>query len=141
MSTIDDCRTIQLPKIEDQRGNLTFIESGRHIPFSLLRAYWIYDVPGGEYRGGHAYRTLQEFVIALSGSFDVELDDGTDRKIVPLNRSYYGLHVTAGIWRQFKNFSTNAVALVLASAPYDENDYIRDYDAFVQLRRDAHDSR
>jgi hypothetical protein len=139
--TIDDCRTIQLPKIQDDRGNLTFVESLRHVPFPVLRVYWLYDVPGGEYRGGHGYRTLHEFVIALSGSFDVEVDDGLDRKIVPLNRPYYGLHVRPAIWRQFKNFSTNAVGLVLASGPYDEDDYFRDYDAYVQYRRDANDGR
>lgn len=141
MNTVDDCRTIQLPKVEDARGNLTFVESGRHIPFAIMRAYWIYDVPGGEYRGGHAYGTLDEFVVALSGSFDVDLDDGSEHKIVPLNRSYYGLHVPAGIWRQFRNFSTNAVALVLASAAYDETDYIRDYDAYIEFRRQPNDGR
>ena len=139
--TIDDCRTIQLPKIQDDRGNLTFVESLRHVPFPVLRVYWIYDVPAGEYRGGHAYRTLDEFVIALSGSFDVEVDDGVDRKIVPLNRAYYGLHVRSAIWRRFQNFSTNAVGLVLASGPYDEHDYFRDYDAYVNYRLDANDGR
>lgn len=135
MSTaaLGSCRTIQLPKIVDDRGNLTFVE-GQHIAFPIRRVYWIYDVPGGEYRGGHAYRTLHEFVIAASGSFDVELDDGEEKRIVPLNRSYYGLSVPPMMWRQFKNFSTNAVCLVLASAPYDESDYIRDYESYRRLR-------
>jgi hypothetical protein len=139
--TIDDCRTIQLPKVQDDRGNLTFVESLRHVPFPVLRVYWIYEVPAGEYRGGHACRTLDEFVIALSGSFDVEVDDGVDRKIVPLNRPYYGLRVRPAIWRRFKNFSTNAVGLVLASGAYDEDDYFRDYDAYIRYRRQANDGR
>jgi dTDP-4-dehydrorhamnose 3,5-epimerase-like enzyme len=139
MNTIDDSRTMQLPKIADDRGNLTFVESERHVPFLLQRAYWIYDVPGGEYRGGHANRTLREFVIALSGSFDVALDDGENSKVVALNRSYLGLYVPPGIWRQFRNFSTNAVALILASGPYDENDYIRDHDDYVRFRSIPHD--
>ena len=133
VAALQNCRTIQLPKIVDVRGNLTFLEE-RHIEFPIRRVYWISDVPGGEYRGGHAYRTLREFVIAASGSFDVQLDDGSEQRIVPLNRSYYGLSIPPMIWRQFKNFSTNAVCLVLASAPYDESDYIRDHDAYRRLR-------
>jgi hypothetical protein len=132
--TIDACRTLQLPKIVDARGNLTFVESERHIPFTIRRVYWIYDVPGGETRGGHAYRQLDEFLIALSGSFDIELDDGTDRKIIPLNRSYYGLHIPPMIWRRLRNFSTNSVCLILASLPYDEADYLRDHDHFLAAR-------
>jgi dTDP-4-dehydrorhamnose 3,5-epimerase-like enzyme len=132
MSTMADCRTIQLPKIPDDRGNLSFIEAGRPIPFVIKRIYWIYDVPGGETRGGHAYKTLQEFVVALSGSFDVVLDDGKERKIVPLNRSYHGLYVPNMIWRDIENFSTNAVCMILASQPYSASDYIRDYQTFLQ---------
>ena len=122
---------IQLPKILDRRGNLSFIEAGNHIPFEIKRTYWIYDVPGGEVRGGHAYRENQEFIVALSGSFDVLLDDGKEQKVFPLNRSYYGLYVPKGVWRQMRNFSTNSLALVLASTVYNENDYIRNYEEFL----------
>lgn len=122
---------INLPKIIDNRGNLSFAEELNHIPFKIERTYWIYDVPGGEIRGGHAYKENQEFIIALSGSFDVVLDDGKEKKTYSLNRSYYGLYVPKGMWRQMQNFSTNSLALVLASIPYDENDYIRDYDEFL----------
>jgi dTDP-4-dehydrorhamnose 3,5-epimerase-like enzyme len=122
---------IQLPKIVDNRGNLSFIEEQNHIPFEIKRTYWIYDVPGGEVRGGHAYKENQEFIVALSGSFDVLLDDGKEQKIFSLNRSYYGLYIPKGIWRQMKNFSTNSLALVLASTVYDEDDYIRNYEEFL----------
>jgi len=132
---LDRCRVIELPRLPDPRGTLTFIEGGRHIPFHVQRTYWIYDVPGGEVRGGHAYRTLEEFVIALSGSFEVELDDGEDRRTVLLNRSYYGLYVPALIWRQLKNFSTNSVCLIAASAVYDEGDYLREYPDFLAAVR------
>lgn len=121
-----------LPRIEDVRGNLSFVEGMRHVPFTIRRTYWIYDVPGGEARGGHASRTLDEFFIALSGSFDVRLDDGRRETIVPLNRSYFGLLVPRMTWRRLENFSTNAVCLALASAPFDESDYIRDYDQFTR---------
>ena len=126
---------IDLPKFLDARGNLSFVEEFRHIPFKIERTYWIYDVPGGEKRGGHAYRENQEFIIALSGSFDVILDDGHDRKTFSLNRSYYGLYVPKGIWREMDNFSTNSLALVLSSTPYDPNDYIYDYEQF-KIHRD-----
>lgn len=132
--SVADCRIVDLPRILDPRGNLTFIEGERHVPFSVQRAYWIYDVPGGEVRGGHAYRTLDELLVSLSGSFDVVLDDGRERRVVPLNRSYVGLLVPRMIWRHVENFSTNSVCLILASAPYDEDDYIRDYDLFRRLR-------
>jgi hypothetical protein len=132
--TTDDCITIQLPKIPDVRGNLTYIEGGMHIPFAVRRAYWMYDVPGGEVRGGHAYRTLQEFVIALSGSFDLVLTDGTRRRTVAMNRSYYGVFVPRLVWRQVGNFSTNAVCLILASGDYDESDYLRRYDEYLAVR-------
>lgn len=134
MISIQDCRLIDLPKIHDPRGNLTFIESGEHVPFEIERAFWIYDVPGGTARGGHAYRTGQEFIVALSGSFDVMLDDGSHRVHYTLNRSYHGLVVPNLIWREMINFSTNAVTLVLASIPYDPEDYMRDYKDFLQLR-------
>lgn len=122
---------VQLPKILDRRGNLTFIEGEKHIPFEIKRTYWIYDVPGGEMRGGHAFKTQQEFIVALSGSFDVVIDNGTSKEVFHLNRSYFGLYVPAGMWRQMVNFSTNSLAMVLASTAYDSNDYIRDYSQFI----------
>ncbi len=123
-------RIIDLPKIGDKRGNLSLVEEFKHIPFKIERTYWIYDVPGGEKRGGHAYRENQEFIVALSGSFDVVLDDGKEKKLYSLNRSYYGLYVPKGWWRQMENFSTNALALVLASTSYTKEDYIYDYQEF-----------
>ena len=128
--TINDAKIIELPKFLDARGNLSVIEELKDIPFKIERTYWIYDVPGGETRGGHAYKENQEFIVALSGSFDVVLDDGKEKKTFSLNRSYYGLYVPKGMWRQMKNFSTNSLALVLSSTKYDENDYIRNYDNF-----------
>lgn len=124
---------IGLPKIEDERGNLSFFESMNQIPFQIKRAYWIYDVPGGYERGGHAFKTQHEFIIALSGSFDVSLDDGFTQQTFSLNRSYYGLYIPAGFWRYMTNFSTNSLALVTSSTHYSENDYIRDYDNFIQF--------
>lgn len=121
---------IKLPKFLDARGNLSFIEQESHIPFKIQRAYWIYDVPGGEMRGGHAYKENEELIVALSGSFDVVLDDGNEKKTFSLNRSYYGLYVPKGTWREMQNFSTNSLALILSSTRYDESDYIRDYDEF-----------
>ena len=123
-------KIIQLPKFLDARGNLSFIEQENHIPFKIQRTYWIYDVPGGEKRGGHAYKENEELIVALSGSFDVIVDDGKEKKTFSLNRSYYGLYVPKGIWREMQNFSTNSLALILSSTKYDENDYIRDYDEF-----------
>ena len=123
---------INLPKILDQRGNLSFVEELKHIPFEIKRSYWIYDVPGGAERGGHAYRKNDEFMIALSGSFDVVLNDGKEEKIYHLNRSYYGLYVPRMIWRSMRNFSTNSLALVVSSIEYDENDYIREYSDFLK---------
>ena len=134
MTSIHDCRLIDLPRIQDRRGNLTFIEAARHVPFEVARAFWIYDVPGGTVRGGHAYRTVNEFVLALSGSLEVSLDDGTHRVCHTLSRSYYALLVPNLIWRQMVNFSTNAVALVLASGLYSPEDYVRHYDEFLKLR-------
>lgn len=128
---------LQLPKIVDARGNLSFVEANRHIPFEIKRAYWIYDVPGGEVRGGHAFIEQDEFIIALSGSFDVVVDTGNGRKKrFPLNRSYFGLYIPKGVWRSLENFSTNSLALVLASTVYNENDYIRDYAEFITFAND-----
>lgn len=124
---------IDLPKIPDRRGNLSFIEGGRHIPFKIARSYWVYDVPGGETRGGHAFRENQEFVVALSGSFDVVLHDGKKEYRFHLNRSYYGVYIPKMMWRTLENFSTNSLALVLSSTPYDVKDYIRDFDEFTAL--------
>lgn len=125
-------RIIQLPKITDSRGNLSVIEELKDIPFKIERTYWIYDVPGGETRGGHAYKENQEFIVALSGSFDVVLDDGKEKKVFSLNRSYNGLYVPKGMWREMENFSTNSLALVLSSTKYDKDDYIRDYHEFIK---------
>ena len=129
MKTIES-NIIQLPKFLDARGNLSFIEQENHIPFKIERTYWIYDVPGGEKRGGHAYKENEELIVALSGSFDVIVDDGKEKKTFSLNRSYYGLYVPKGTWREMQNFSTNSLALILSSTKYDESDYIRDYDDF-----------
>ncbi len=126
MMRLENVRLIQLPKILDDRGNLTFFENEKQLPFAIARSYWIYDVPGGEVRGGHAYKTLQEFIIALSGSFDVVLDDGKQQKRFTLNRSYFGLYIPKMIWRHMENFSTNSVALITADKPYDDTEYIRD---------------
>lgn len=128
---------IQLPKFLDARGNLSFVEQEKHIPFVIRRTYWLYDVPGGECRGGHAYRENQEFIVALSGSFDVVLDDGTEKKTFTLNRSYYGLYVPKGLWREMENFSTNSLAMILSSTDYDARDYVRDYDEFFKLKQDG----
>lgn len=130
---MDKPRIIQLPKYLDARGNLSVIEEFKEIPFKIERTYWIYDVPGGEIRGGHAYKENQEFIVALSGSFDVVLDNGKDKKSFHLNRSYYGLYVPKGLWREMDNFSTNSLALILSSTKYNEADYIRDYSIFKHL--------
>jgi hypothetical protein len=130
---INDVRIINLPKIEDQRGNLSFYESLNHIPFEIKRTYWIYDVPGGQKRGGHAFKAQHEFIIALSGSFDVKLNDGKTEINYSLNRSYYGLYVPNMIWREMLNFSTNSLALIVSSTSYSDADYIRDYNLFQKL--------
>ena len=122
-----------LPKIADRRGNLTFIENNNHIPFEIKRVYYLYDVPGGESRGGHAHKTLEQFIIAASGSFDVILDDGVERKRFFLNRSYFGLYLSNLIWREIENFSSGSICLVLASDFYDEEDYIYNYDIFKKI--------
>jgi dTDP-4-dehydrorhamnose 3,5-epimerase-like enzyme len=131
---MQDVRFIELPKILDERGNLSFFENSNQIPFDIVRAYWIYDVPGGEVRGGHAYHSLQEVIVALSGSFDVVLNDGTCEKTFTLNRSYYGLYVPKMIWRQMQNFSTNSLALIVADQAYGEKEYIRDFDEFKAFK-------
>ena len=127
---------LNLPKVEDQRGNLSFIEEENHIPFKIARTYWIYDVPGGQKRGGHAFKEQKELIVALSGSFDVIVDDGKTKQTFTLNRSYYGLYISAGLWRQMQNFSTNSLALVMSSTHYNELDYIRDYQEFEKYRRE-----
>jgi dTDP-4-dehydrorhamnose 3,5-epimerase-like enzyme len=131
MNTIDNCKIIELPKIQDPRGNLSFIEEEKHFPFKIKRTYWIYDVPGGQVRGGHAFKEQHEMIVAISGSLDVILDDGKNQKVISLNRSYYGLYIPSGIWRQMENFSTNSLAMVLSSTEFFEEDYIRDYSEFL----------
>jgi hypothetical protein len=132
---IADCRMIDLPKVNDQRGNLTFIEGGRHVPFEVRRVFYLYDVPGGSSRAGHALKTCHQFLIAVSGAFDAILDDGAEQRRVHLNRSYHGLYVTPLTWRELDNFSSNSVCLVLASEPYAEADYYRDYASFLRAVR------
>lgn len=133
--TIDDCRIIELPKFLDARGNLSFAENFKQIPFEIKRTYWLYDVPGGITRGGHAEKANEEVVIALSGAFDITVDDGERSKTFTLNRSYYGLYIPKGLWREIKEFSTNSLALEFGSIAYDINDYIRDYDEFLQFSK------
>lgn len=128
---LEDCQFIDLPKIEDARGNLTFIEGMNHIPFDIQRVHYLYDVPGGSDRGAHAHKGLHQFMIAMSGSFDVVLDNGMNKKRFHLNRSYFGIYICPMMWRYLDNFSSGAVCTVLASAPYEESDYIRDYDSFL----------
>ena len=125
------CQTIELPKISDPRGNLTFIEGGRHVPFDIQRVYYLYDVPGGAERGGHAHKELHQLIIAMSGSFDVILDDGREKKRIHLNRSYSGLYICPMIWRELDNFSSGSVCMVLASNLYDESDYFRKHDDYL----------
>lgn len=132
--SIDLCQMVDLPKITDARGNLTFIEGCNHVPFDIERVYYLYDVPGGAERGGHAHKGLKQLIIAMSGSFDVVLDDGVNKKRVHLNRSYSGLYVCPMIWRELDNFSSGSVCMVLASNRYDEDDYYRDYDEFIGAR-------
>lgn len=132
--TLGDVKLIQLPRFLDERGNLSFLENEKQIPFSIARTYWIYDVPGGEQRGGHAYKTQQEFIVALSGSFDVVLDDGQNKKHFSLNRSYCGLYVPRLIWRHIENFSTNSLALIVSDQLYTKEDYIYEYGAFTSTK-------
>ncbi len=133
--SLHDCRIIDLPKISNASGNLTFIENDRHVPFSIKRVYYTYDVPGGAVRGGHAHKALQQLIVAVSGSFDVLLDDGIQKKHFHLNRSYYGLYICPMIWREIDNFSSGSVCMVLASDFYDEGDYCRDYAGFLNAVR------
>lgn len=135
--TVDDVKIIELPKFLDARGNLSFAEQNNHIPFEIKRTYWIYDVPGGEARGGHAFKENQEVVIALSGAFDVVVDDGVNKKTFTLNRSYYGLYIPKGLWRTMENFSTNSFALEFGSVGYSAEDYIREYDEYLNLKKDG----
>lgn len=135
MNNIDLCKIIDLPKIQDPRGNLTFVEGGNQVPFDIRRVYYLYDVPGGSERGGHAHKDLHQLIIAMSGSFDVVLDDGNNKKRIHLCRSYYGLYVCPMIWRELDNFSSGSVCMVLASNKYDEADYYRDYKEFREARR------
>lgn len=128
---IENCNVIQLNKISDPRGNLTFVESNRHVPFEIKRVYYLYDVPGGAERGGHGHKALHQLIVAISGSFDIHLDDGVAKKTIHMNRSYEGLYVCPMIWREIDNFTSGAVCLVLASDFYDEADYYRDYGNFV----------
>ncbi|HEY4351548.1 MAG TPA: FdtA/QdtA family cupin domain-containing protein [Paraburkholderia sp.] len=132
---LNDCRLIELPKITDPRGNLTFVEGGNHIPFDIRRVYYLYDVPGGSDRGAHAHRKLHQFVVAMSGSFDIVLDDGDRQRRFHLNRSYYGLYICPMMWRTLDNFSSGGVCMVLASEVYDPADYIRDHNEFLSLAR------
>ena len=129
---LKDCHLIKLPKVTDVRGNLSFIEENRHVPFSIKRIYYLYDVPGGASRGGHAHKKLHQLIISIAGSFDITLDDGQKKKVYSLNRADCGLYVTNGIWRVLDNFSSGAVCMVLASELYDENDYLRDYESFLK---------
>lgn len=137
MATIEDVKIIELPKFTDPRGNLSFVEQLNHIPFEIKRTYWIYDVPGGENRGGHAFKQNQEFIVALSGAFDVVVDDGKEKKVFNMNRSYYGLYIPSGLWREMTNFSTNSLALEFGSIHYDRIDYIEDYDLFLKMKADG----
>lgn len=130
--SVHDCKIIELPRIPDTRGNLTFIESGRHIPFEIKRTYYLYDVPGGATRAAHGHKNLQQLMVAMSGSFDVTLDDGNEKKVFHLNRSYFGLYIAPMMWRDLDNFSSNSVCMVLASDYYNEDDYYRDYKTFLK---------
>ncbi len=132
--TVEDVKIIELPKFSDPRGNLSFVEQLNHIPFEIKRTYWIYDVPGGESRGGHAYKLNKEFIVALSGAFDVVVDDGSQKKTFSLNRSYYGLYIPNGLWREMINFSTNSLALEFGSEHYKKGDYIREYEIFKIMK-------
>ncbi|MDR1632727.1 MAG: FdtA/QdtA family cupin domain-containing protein [Dysgonamonadaceae bacterium] len=133
-TTVFNCNVLTLPKIHNRAGNITALNNFRDIPFDVNRVYYLYDVPGGEDRGGHAHRELQQLVVAVSGSFDITIDDGRNKKTISLNRPYYGLHIIPEIWRDLTNFSSGAICLVLASHKYDANDYIRDYEQFIQMK-------
>ncbi|MHB8910391.1 MAG: sugar 3,4-ketoisomerase [Syntrophales bacterium] len=133
MNQVDDCRIIELPKIANRQGNITFVEGNGHILYDIARVYYLFDVPGGAARGGHAHKALQQLIISVMGAFDVILDDGKNKKTVRLDRAYYGLYIPTMIWRELDNFSSGAICLVLASLPYDETDYYRDYDEYLRV--------
>jgi hypothetical protein len=135
MTTIDDCRELDLPRIVRAQGSITPIEGGKHVPFEIARMYYLYDVPGGESRGGHAHKELLQLMVSVMGSFDVVLDDGSRRRRVSLNRGYRGLYLPNLIWRELENFSSGAICVVLASQPYQENEYIREYSGFIEYRK------
>lgn len=135
-ANLSECRIMGLPKVDDARGNLTFIEEDSHVPFQIKRVYYLYDIPGGESRGGHAHKKLEQFIIAANGSFDVVIDDGYNSMRFHLNRSYYGLYIPRMVWRELDNFSSGSVCLVLASEHYEEEDYIRNYDDFKKTKLD-----
>lgn len=137
MATIEDVKLIELPKFMDSRGNLSFVEQNRHLPFRIQRTYWIYDVPGGEERGGHAYKTTDEFIISIAGAFDVTVDDGEKQKTFTLNRSYYGLYIPKGLWRKMANFSTASLALEFADTKYNRNDYVEDYKEYQIMKENG----
>ena len=137
MTINDDVKFIELPRFKDPRGNLSFVQELDQIPFEILRTYWIYDVPGGESRGGHAFKQTEEFIVAMSGAFDVVVSDGKEKKIFSLNRSYYGLYIPKGLWRDIENFSTNSLALEFASTKYDRNDYVEDFNDYIKLKKDG----
>lgn len=139
INSVNNCQIINLKKIENRRGNLTPVENGIDIPFDVERVYYLYDVPGGETRGGHAHKDLQQFIVAVAGSFDIILDDGVERKTIKMNRSSYGLFVPKMIWREIVNFSTGAICLVLASLPYMEEEYLRSFDKFIELKKATED--
>lgn len=132
--TVDDVKLVELPKFSDPRGNLSFAEQNNHIPFAIQRTYWIYDVPGGENRGGHAFRETNEFIISISGCFDVTVNDGQNNKIFRLDRSYYGLYIPKGLWRTMDNFSTNSLALEFADTKYDRRDYVMSYEDYFKMK-------
>lgn len=133
-SRVSDCLLTELPKHPDERGNLTVVEGGKNIPFDIERVYYLYDIPAGEERGGHAHRQLRQLIVAVSGSFDVILDDGSSKKVISLNRPFQGITIVPGIWREIVNFSSGAICLVIASLHYDETDYIRDYNDFLKIK-------
>lgn len=132
--TVEDVRLLELPRFLDRRGNLSFVEQNNHIPFEIKRTYWIYDVPGGEDRGGHAYKTTNEFIIALAGAFDVTVDDGKETRTFNLNRSYYGLYIPKGLWRKIDNFSSASLALEFADTIYDRMDYVENYSEYINMK-------